>query len=79
MNRKEFSQALKIADQHIEMSQNESDQAAIATFGCAYDKKVCALNQVAWLINYQTMQMNGTRDSEALSDLYGCACNLILI
>jgi len=79
MTRKEFSTALQIADRHDELTTDESTQAAIATMGCAYEQKIVTINQVAWLINYQTMQMNGTRDAQALQELYEMKHNLIII
>ncbi len=80
MTQREFKQAVILANEGLQdMSDCDREEAYIATAGCAYEKRVCTLEQVACLINYQTMQMNGSRDAIALQELYDIRHNLVII
>jgi hypothetical protein len=68
MNSQQFKSCFVLAETMPTMPEPESTQAAIATAGCAYEDKVATKRQVAWLINYQSMMMNGYRDAVELAE-----------
>jgi hypothetical protein len=80
MNNQQFKLCFAIAETMPTMPEAEATQAAIATAGCAYENRIATKRQVAWLINYQTMMMNGYRDMEELDEtrLY-CLAHIILL
>lgn len=81
MTMKQFRQAYQIAEslKDTETSIDEINQALCATSGCAYEKRHCTMKQYALYLNYQTMQMNGIRSTDAVNDEIHMKDNIIII
>ena len=81
MTMKQFRQAYQMAEslKDTETNIDERNQALCATSGCYYDKVYCTMKQYAIYLNYQTMQMNGIRSTEAVNDEIHIKDNIIII
>ena len=81
MTMKQFRQAYQMAEElkGKETSTDEMNQALQATAGCAYEKRHCTMKQYAIHLNYQTIQLNGTRSTDAINDEILIKNNIIII
>jgi hypothetical protein len=66
MNARDFNRVFKAAELHTELSQEERNEAFNTLFGFGRERKIATVAQAAYIVNYQTMFMNGTRDMEEL-------------
>lgn len=68
MQKREFKQAVEIAGSTESLAAEET--SLFNGFGLRDFQPVhCTIRQVAWLIRYQAMQMNGAWDAVALNDV----------
>lgn len=81
MTMKQFRQAYQMAEdlKDTETSTDELNQALQATAGCAYEKRHCTMKQYAIHLNYQTMQFNGIRSTDAINNEIHIMNNIIII
>ena len=81
MTMKQFRQSYQMAEslKDTETSTDEINHALQATAGCAYEKRHCTMKQYAIHLNYQTMQMNGIRSTDATNDEILIKNNIIII
>lgn len=71
MTKSEFKRCFVLAEQGNVISDlEEAQQAYVALCGFGLEPKTATAKQVAHVINYQSMQFNGIRDSAMLEDCY---------
>lgn len=70
MNARDFNRVFKAAELHTELSQEERIEAfnTLLGFGLYGERRIATVAQAAYVVNYQTMQMNGTRDMTELAE-----------
>jgi hypothetical protein len=66
MTARDFNRAFKLAETHPELSKAERDEAFNTLLGFALGRKFATILQIAYVINYQTVMMNGARDMAEL-------------
>lgn len=70
MTKKEFKQCFAMAQQGSGLTPDEMRQAEIALCGFGLEPKIATKAQCAYMINYQTMMMNGARDQQMIEECY---------
>lgn len=82
MTMPQFRKAYALAEELSktgDYSVDEAAQASQALLGYGYEQKHCTLKQYAIVFNWQTMQLNGVRDVQAVEQELEYRKNVILL
>lgn len=71
MKASEFKEVFALAESHPHLTEAEQVEASIALGGCAYDKRVATRLQCAYILNWQSMMLNGARDQNMMLETRG--------